>query len=192
FFAGANFDVEIASAASFDRVTVTGAVVIGTGSPGTSLNVSASGTPTIHIGDLFVIMSNDGTDSIVGRFVAGTGIDGPAGRALPEGALLSNNFLGSGLNAYITYAGGLGGNDVAILITGATHFAVAAPASATNGTPFDFTVTALDQFDTTVRSYAGTVHFTSSDAAASLPANATLTNGAGTFSATLRTAGNQT
>src|SRR5206468_3536171 len=41
-------------------------------------------------------------------------------------------------------------------------------------------------------SYGGTVHFTSSDGAASLPANSTLTSGTGTFSATLDTAGNQT
>ena len=41
-------------------------------------------------------------------------------------------------------------------------------------------------------SYTGTVHFTSSDAQAILPANATLTNGVGTFNVTLETAGSQT
>ncbi len=40
--------------------------------------------------------------------------------------------------------------------------------------------------------YTGTVHFTSSDPVAVLPANTTLTNGAGTFSATLNTGGSQT
>src|SRR5207237_5883322 len=35
-------------------------------------------------------------------------------------------------------------------------------------------------------------HFTSTDAAATLPANSALTNGAGTFTATLNTIGNQT
>src|SRR4029079_10404754 len=64
--------------------------------------------------------------------------------------------------------------------------------SPTAGTAFSFTVTALDQFNNTATSYAGTVHFTSSDGQAVLPANSTLTNGAGTFSATLRTAGSQT
>ncbi|WP_426422066.1 Ig-like domain repeat protein [Bradyrhizobium genosp. A] len=76
--------------------------------------------------------------------------------------------------------------------TGVTHFTVSAPASATAGTAFNFTVTALDSSNAVVTSYSGTVHFTSSDAAATLPANATLTNGTGTFSATLNTAGNQT
>ena len=70
------------------------------------------------------------------------------------------------------------GNDVTLTVIAgpATDFAVSAPASATAGTAFAFTVTALDQFNNTATSYAGTVHFTSSDGAATLPANSTLTN----------------
>src|SRR5205823_1275217 len=60
------------------------------------------------------------------------------------------------------------------------------------GTAFNFTVTAQDQFNNTATGYSGTVHFTSSDGAATLPANSTLTNGTGTSSATLTTAGNRT
>ena len=71
----------------------------------------------------------------------------------------------------------------------ATHFSVSAPATATSSVAFNFTVTALDQFNNVVTGYTGTVHFTSTDAQATLPANATLTNGVGTFSATLKTAG---
>ena len=74
----------------------------------------------------------------------------------------------------------------------ATHFVVSAPASATAGSAVTFTVTAKDAFNNTATGYAGTVHFTSSDGAAVLPANTTLTSGAGTFSVTLKTAGNQT
>ena len=74
----------------------------------------------------------------------------------------------------------------------ATHFYVVAPASATAGTSFSFTVTAQDGSNATDTGYAGTVHFTSSDGQAVLPANSTLTSGVGTFSATLKTAGNQT
>ena len=76
--------------------------------------------------------------------------------------------------------------------TAGPHFAVSAPATATAGTPFNLTVTALDAFNNTMTGYAGTVHFTSTDAAAALPADATLTNGVGTFSAILKTAGSQT
>src|SRR5437763_1781107 len=74
----------------------------------------------------------------------------------------------------------------------ATHFSVSAPSSATAGSAFNFTVTALDPSNNTAIGYTGTVHLTSSDGQSVLPANTTLTNGTGTFSATLKTAGNQT
>jgi uncharacterized membrane protein len=74
----------------------------------------------------------------------------------------------------------------------ATHFSVAVPTNATTGISFSFTVTALDASNNTVTTYSGTVHFTSSDAQASMLANSTLTNGAGTFSVTLNTLGVQT
>jgi hypothetical protein len=74
-----------------------------------------------------------------------------------------------------------------------SHFAVSAPATATAGTSFNnLTVTALDSGNNTVTSYSGTVHFTSTDGFATLPANATLSGGAGTFSATLKTSGGRT
>src|SRR5262249_56145070 len=89
--------------------------------------------------------------------------------------------------------GGLRGRSKWVGVRGGTgtHFAVSAPAAAPGGTAFSFTVTAQDAFNTTVPGYSGTVHFTSSDGAATLPANATLTNGVGTFSATLDTDGTQ-
>jgi hypothetical protein len=81
----------------------------------------------------------------------------------------------------------------AVNVTAAPAFklSVMVPASASAGTVFQFTVTAEDQFNNTVAAYSGTVHFTSKDGQAALPANATLTNGTGTFSATLKTAGGQ-
>jgi hypothetical protein len=87
---------------------------------------------------------------------------------------------------------GSGSNTATVSAAAATHFSVSAPASATAGSAFNFTVTAQDQFNNTATGYAGTVHFTSSDGQAVLPANSTLTNGSGTFSATLKTVGNQT
>jgi hypothetical protein len=72
------------------------------------------------------------------------------------------------------------------------HFAVSAPASATAGSAFSVTVTAQDAANHTVASYTGSVHFSSTDAAAVLPANTTLTNGVGTVSSTLKTAGSRT
>jgi len=86
-------------------------------------------------------------------------------------------------------------NTGSLTVTGgavATHFSVAAPSTATAGTAINITVTALDASNHTVTGYAGTVHFTSTDGAATLPANATLTSGAGNFQATLKTIGPQT
>ena len=60
-----------------------------------------------------------------------------------------------------------------------------------SGAAHNVTVTAKDAAGNTATGYAGTVHLTSSDGAAVLGANATLTSGVGTFSATLKTAGNQ-
>src|SRR5204863_318412 len=83
-------------------------------------------------------------------------------------------------------------NGITVSAAAATHFAVSAPASATAGSAFSFTITALDQFNNTATGYAGVVHFTSSDGQAVLPANSTLTSGSGTPSPPLKTAGSQT
>jgi hypothetical protein len=78
----------------------------------------------------------------------------------------------------------------------ANHLALATTAAPTStaGTAFSFNVTAQDPFGNTDPSYAGTVQFDSADRSAgvALPANSTLTNGAGSFSATLDQAGTQT
>ena len=71
----------------------------------------------------------------------------------------------------------------------ASHFEIKAPATATAGTAFQFTVTAEDRFNNTVTLYSGTFHFTCSQSSAALPANATLTGGKGVFSATLNIKG---
>jgi len=73
----------------------------------------------------------------------------------------------------------------------ATHLSVTAPGTATAGTSFNGTVTAKDAGNNTATGYSGTVSFTSSDPQGVMPANTTLINGTGTFSATLKTAGNQ-
>src|SRR5579863_9474041 len=83
-----------------------------------------------------------------------------------------------------------GGGGVPQLVT--THLSVTAPGNAVAGATFKITVTALDASGAVVTTYAGTVHFTSTDGQAVLPANSTLTNGTGTFSVTLMTPGSQT
>jgi hypothetical protein len=80
-----------------------------------------------------------------------------------------------------------------VIAGAATHYALLAPGAATPGTPFNFTVTALDQFNNTATSYLGTTHFTSSNAA-TVPGDYTFIagdNGSHIFSATLNNTGNQ-
>ena len=92
-----------------------------------------------------------------------------------------------------TTNGSLSGTSAAITVSAgaASHFAVSAPAVAITGNAVSFTVTAKDPFNNTATGYTGTVHFTSSDAAATLPGNTTLTNGVGVFSATFNSLGSQ-
>lgn len=77
----------------------------------------------------------------------------------------------------------------------ARSFTVAGfPSPITAGVAGSFTVTARDPYGNRAVSYTGTVHFTSSDVKAVLPADYTFTaadGGVHTFSATLKTAGTQ-
>ena len=77
-----------------------------------------------------------------------------------------------------------------VVIPGAaTHLTVTGPTSRTVGVSGTLTVTAFDQYGNTATSYAGTIHFTSTDGTAVLPANSTLSSGAGTFSVAFQTVG---
>lgn len=74
----------------------------------------------------------------------------------------------------------------------AVAFLVAAPDNGFSGAPFDVTVTALDANGNTATGYRGTVHFTSNDNAATLPADYIFIagdNGVHTFQATMNTPG---
>jgi len=83
-------------------------------------------------------------------------------------------------------------NSIAVMAAAATRFIVTAPAGATIATAFNVTVTAEDRFNNRATGYTGTVHFTSTDGAAVLPGNSTLTAGTAIFSVTLNTIGIQT
>src|SRR5262249_1561715 len=94
-------------------------------------------------------------------------------------------------------ANGIGNNGSFITVNAAaaTTMTVAAfPSTTTAGVAGNLTVTLKDPYGNIANGYRGTVHFTSSDAKAVLPASYTFTAGdAGvhTFNATLKTAGTQ-
>jgi hypothetical protein len=76
-----------------------------------------------------------------------------------------------------------------------SQFKLTAPSAVTRGVAFNVTVTAQDKYGNTTPTYTGTIHFTSSDGAAVLPANYTFLttdNGVHTFSVTLNTVATQT
>jgi hypothetical protein len=104
---------------------------------------------------------------------------------------------GQSLTATDTATTSITGSQAGISVTPAAASTLVVsgfPSPATAGAAQNFTVTARDAYGNTATGYTGTVHFTSSDAQAALPANytfATADAGAHTFSATLKTAGSQ-
>ena len=69
--------------------------------------------------------------------------------------------------------------------TPTAHYDISIPASVTAGTPFTGTVTVRDGLNNVLTTYTGTVHFTSSDAGATLPVDYTFNGGdAGTHTFT--------
>lgn len=99
------------------------------------------------------------------------------------GALLALVLAGSNL--------GCGGSGPPPVVATQLGVSVSA-ANATAGTAVNVTVRAVDASGALATTYAGTVHFTSRDAQATLPADSKLTGGTGTFSVTFKTAGSQT
>ncbi len=81
---------------------------------------------------------------------------------------------------------------VAVNVAVAIYFEVSGfPSSTTAGVAHTITVTIYNADGNVNTNYAGTVAITSSDGKAVLPANAGLTEGVGTFTITLKTAGSQ-
>ena len=168
--------------------------------------VSAPGSVSRGIGFTVTVTAEDQFNNTATSYTGTVGFsssDGPA--TLPAPSTLSAGIgsfsatlgtLGSQtLTATDTQTPSITGSSATIVVNRppATHFAFSvSSASTTAGIVFSFTVTAEDQFNNTVINFTSTVNFSSSDSAATLPASSTLTNGVGTFSATLVTAGNQT
>lgn len=88
-----------------DQIDVTGTVTIGSD---VTLSTVSWNSFVPSFGDSFVIVNNDDTDAVTGTF-----------KSLPEGAVVTTNFLGSGLTATISYQGGTG-NDIVLYVPGFT------------------------------------------------------------------------
>jgi uncharacterized repeat protein (TIGR01451 family) len=212
------FSVTVTGTASGNFTNTTGAVTStngGTGNtatanltvsnPATHFSVSAPATATSGTAFNFTITALDASNNVATGYAGTVHFSSSDGQAiLPANATLTNG-VGTfsstlktagaqTITGIDTVTSSINGTSNAINVssTAATHFSIAAPSTATSGTAFNFTITALDASNNTATGYTGTVHFSSSDGQAILPANATLTNGVGTFSSTLKTAGAQT
>jgi hypothetical protein len=165
----------------------------------------ATSIPTAGTAFNFTVTALDGSNGVVSSYagtVHFTSSDGqamlPANSTLTKGTATFSATLktvgGQTITATDAATASITGTSNSINVTGplATHFSVTAPATATVGTAFEIKVTALDASNNLAASYSRTVHFTSTDGQAVLPANSTLTNETGTFSATLKTLGGQT
>ncbi|HYV34918.1 MAG TPA: hypothetical protein VE988_04385, partial [Gemmataceae bacterium] len=119
---------------------------------------------------------------------------GQVGSLVSAGGSVSMSY--SSLGPGLVVGNDIKANDVYLwsfpVFASATHFAVTAPATVLTGNVSTITVTALDASNNIALNFNGAVHFTSSDAQAVLPADLSLTNGVGTFSVTMKTAGSQT
>jgi hypothetical protein len=125
-------------------------------------------------GNLQVAVANSGSNSVaIGQFDASYNFQDLQDVAVgsnPVGPVVGD-FNGDGAPdlAVVNQAD----NTVSVLLdqAPATHLAVTGPARSTAGQPVTLTVTALSEFDTTAAGYGGTVHFTSTDGQATLPAD---------------------
>lgn len=79
-----------------------------------------------------------------------------------------------------------------VVTNAATQISVTGPDSSTTRQTVQLAIAALDAANNVSTGYSGTVHFTSSDAQARLPADSKLIAGAATVSATMETAGTDT
>ena len=181
--------------------------VFSSGTPGaTHLGVSAPILAGGAVSFPFSVVALDANNALVPAYTGpvritttdGAGVVPTGDQPLVNGAASFNATLNNKGTQTITVTdasnSSIRGVSGDIVVTGApaTHFVVTGPNSAARNTPFSFTVAAVSAAGATVSDYAGTVHFTSTDLQASLPADSMLTSGTGTFSATLKTGGSQT
>jgi hypothetical protein len=170
--------------------------------------IGVTGQPPITLGPASLPHATAGVD-YTRTLTASGGAGGPytfavTAGALPRGLILSAGGVLSGTSttaatsAFTVTATDISGRSGSQAITLTVDPAIAVafavggfPSPVTAGVPGAFSVTARDRFNNVATGYSGTVSFRSSDLRASLPANASLSGGRGSFSATFKTAGSQ-
>jgi len=167
---------------------ITAASVVFSNATTLGISITVSGTAnvdTLNIGSTtnLQVRPTSGTlltNGIIYRPTTG------GGSAIISGVVTSSSTNGAGGTPFAALSE-VPGSATNLLVSGF-------PATQTAGVASNITVTARDQFGTVATNYTGTIHFTSSDAQAVLPANFTFTAanaGVRTFTnaVTLKTAG---
>ena len=157
-------------------------------------------------GKLDLVLSNEQTDTIQVLLGNGNGTFGAAQNFSggDVGEVLTGDFTGNNLPDLLVASDASGNYTVSVLLNDtfagvatttvalqASQITVTAPTTAVPVKAFNFTVTATNLNNSLATAYRGTVHFTSSDPKAVLPADATLTGGVGIFAAVFQTSGVQ-
>ena len=178
----------------------------------TVVNTSISPSPTVQLLETDTLLNSNNMDAVNGvsvtlSYSGGSGnITGTLAQTTASGVATFSGLKPTSTATGVSLAVGASGAGLQIIsgtnlkqtsntfnvVGPATHFSVIIPSTAIAGTPISVTVTALDANGNTAIGYTGTVAVTTSDSAAVLPGNHTLTSGVGTFSVTLNTVGTQT
>jgi alpha-tubulin suppressor-like RCC1 family protein len=155
-------------------------------------------TAAVYTSNLLTVKVTDSTGNIVTgatvnwAITSGAGVlSGASSITASDGTTTINWILGQvpGANSVTATINGTSTSVVfnGTGVPGATHhFTVSGFTTPTNyGSAHNFTVTAYDLYGNFTPAYNGTVAFRSTDGSAIFPSNSPLTNGVGTFSATL-------
>lgn len=195
----------VATPATFDLINVPDAPATLTGSAGSGQSASvttvfvtalaarvadANGNP---IRDVAVTFTAPGSGAS-GTFASGSAT--ATANTNASGIATAPPFTASGTTgAYTVIASISGMHPTSFALTNlagpAARLTLIAPASIQQNTSFMLMVTANDAGGNTAIGYTGTIHITSSDAQAILPADAVLVNGVGAFVVTLKRVGSQ-
>jgi hypothetical protein len=149
-----------------------------------NLDLAVANSSTNNVSVLYG--NGDGTFQPAQTYAVGSGPDGIA----------VGDFNNDGAPDLVV--GNSGSKTISLLLNEpppATHFGISTTGSSTAGSPLTVNVEALTALNSVAMSFSGTVHFTSSDPQASLPADYTFTTtdrGEHSFTTSLKTAGQQT
>jgi hypothetical protein len=167
-------------------LAVAGSTAAGSAFNLTVTAVDPNGNTLTSFGDTVHFSSSDNQASLPvdTTLTNGTGTFGATLRTAGNQTITASDASNSSVQA--------GSGTIAVSPLVATHLTVSTPTNVSANVGFTVTVTAQDEFNNTATSFGDTVHFTGSDGSASLPVDSTLSSGTGTFTATLRTVGNQT